>query len=79
MNKDEQDHKKFLEQQIEWCKEQDRILEEIEIKLCKMKEIAQYALDHELNSIEIEQLNGQLKKLTNEVHFLEKQLKSVVH
>ena len=49
MNKDEQEHKQFLEQQLEWFKEQDRILEEIEMKLHEMKKIAQYALDHELN------------------------------
>ena len=71
MNKDEQDNKKFLEQQLQWCKNQGRILEEIEMKLYKMKEIAQYALDHDLNLIEIEKLNGQLTELTNEVHFLE--------
>ena len=41
MNKDEQDNKKFLEQQLQWCKNQGRILEEIEMKLYKMKEIAQ--------------------------------------
>ena len=79
MDKDEQDHKKFLEQQLQWCKEQDRILEEIEMKLHEMKKIAQYALDHELTPIEIEQLNGQLNELKSEVHFLEKQLHSVVH
>ncbi|KAA9022050.1 hypothetical protein [Niallia endozanthoxylica] len=79
MNKDEQEHKQFLEQQLEWCKEQDRILEEIEMKLHEMKKIAQYALDHELTSLELDQLNGQLKELESEVHFFEKQLHSVVH
>ncbi len=79
MDKEEQEHKQFLEQQLEWCKEQDRILEEIEMKLYEMKKIAQYALDHELTPIEIEQLNGQLNELKSEVHFLEKQLHSVVH
>ena len=79
MNKDEQEHKKFLEQQLQWCKEQDRILEEIEIKLYEMKRIAEYALHQELNPLEINQLNIQMKELESEVHFLEKQLHIVVH
>ena len=79
MNKDEREHKRFLEQQLEWCKKQDRILEEIETKLYEMKKIAQYALDHELTEIEIELLNNQLNELKSEVHLLEKQLQTVIH
>ena len=79
MEKDEQEHKQFLEQQIDWWKKQDHILEEIELKLREMKRIAQYALDHELNAIETEQLNAQLNDLKIEVYSLEKQLNSVVH
>jgi hypothetical protein len=79
MDKDEQDRKKFLEEQLEWCKEQDRILEEIDSKLHEMKQIAEYALNHELTSVEIDQLNGQLHVLQSEVQLLEKQLHSVVH
>ncbi|UYT84583.1 hypothetical protein [Priestia megaterium] len=79
MEKDELEHKKFLEQQLEWCKEQDRILEEIEMKLYEMKKIAEYAFNHELTSLETDQLNGRLKELKSEVLFLEKQLHSVVH
>jgi hypothetical protein len=79
MDKDDQDHKKFLEEQLEWCKEQDRILEEIDVKLHEMKEIAEYALEHGLTSAEIDQLNDQLNELKREVHSLEKQLHSVVH
>lgn len=33
----------FLEEQLEWCKEQDRILYKIETKLYEMEEIAEYA------------------------------------
>jgi len=54
-------------------------LEEIEMKLYKMKEIARYPLDYDLNSMEIEKLNARLKELTDEVHFLENQLKSIVY
>ncbi|MEI2439429.1 hypothetical protein V8V73_02560 [Priestia megaterium] len=79
MGKEEQEHKRFLEQQLEWCKEQDRILEEIEMKLYEMKKVAEYAFNHELTSLETKQLNRQIKELESEVHFLEKQLHSVVH
>lgn len=79
MNKEEQEHKQFLEQQLEWCKKQDRILEEIEMKLYEMKKITQYTFDHELTEIEIEWLNNQLNELKSEVHLLEKQLQTVVH
>ncbi|MCL9633554.1 hypothetical protein L2095_02350 [Bacillus zanthoxyli] len=79
MVKDDQEHKKFLEQQLEWCKEQDRILEEIEMNLYEMKKVAEYAFNHELTSLETDQLNGRLKELKSEVYFLEKQLHSVVH
>ncbi|KAB7706554.1 hypothetical protein F9802_10160 [Bacillus aerolatus] len=79
MDKDHQGHKNFLEEQLQWCKEQDRILEEMNVKLHEMKRIAEYAREHELNSAEINELNGQLNELRREVHFLEKQLRSVVH
>ncbi|MCR8926814.1 hypothetical protein NLI92_002164 [Priestia megaterium] len=79
MEKDEQKHKKFLKQQLEWCKEQDRILEEIEMKLHEMKKVAEYAFNHELTLVEIDELNDRLKELESEVLFLEKQLHSFVH
>ncbi|MGY0692492.1 hypothetical protein ACW2QC_06820 [Virgibacillus sp. FSP13] len=79
MDKDKQNHKNFLEEQLQWCKQQDRILEAIEIRLHEMKRIAEYSLQYELTSIEIEVLNDQLNKLKQEVHSLEKQLHPVVH
>lgn len=79
MNKEGQERRQFLEQQLEWCEKQGRILDEIEMKLHKMKRIAQHALNQELTAIEIEQLNTQLSELKVEVHFLEKQLHAVVH
>lgn len=53
MNKDEYEQRKFLEEQFEWCKERDAILEEIEMKLHKMKKIAQYALEHNLLQLKL--------------------------
>lgn len=79
MNKDEKDRKKFLDEQLQWCKRQDRILEEIEIKLNEMKEIAEYVLKYDLTHLEIDRLNRQLSELNSEVHFFEIMLHTVVH
>ncbi|MFV2046284.1 hypothetical protein ACEWK1_02805 [Metabacillus sp. YM-086] len=79
MDKDQQEIKKILEQQLQWCKEQDRILEEIDSKLHEMKRLAGYALEHDLGSVEVEELNDKLNELKNDVHSLEKKLRAVVH
>lgn len=78
MDIDEQNHQKFLEELLKWCRHQDRIFVEIDRKLHVMKEIAKYALEHELTAIEIEKLNSQLSELKSEVDSLEKQLNPVV-
>lgn len=79
MDKEQQDRKRFLEEQVEWCKKQDAILQEIEGKLYKMKEIAEYSCNNETTELENEKLNNQLNTLKQEVHFLEQMLQSVVH
>ena len=79
MNKDQKDQKKFLEEQLEWSKEQVRILDEIDMRLHEMKKIAEYAVDHELSATEKIRFNNQLKVLKDEVDSLEKQLHTVVH
>jgi len=79
MDRNQQDRKKFLAEQLQWCREQDAILEEMNVKLHEMKRMVEYTLEHELTSIEIDELNGRLNELKSEVHFLEKQLCSVIH
>jgi polyhydroxyalkanoate synthesis regulator phasin len=79
MDKDQQDQLKFLVELLRWSREQDRILDEINVKLHEMKEIAEYTLKYELTRNEIEELNGQFNDLKGVVHSLEKQLHSVVH
>ena len=79
MDKETQDQKKFFEELLEWTKKRDNILEEIEHKLYEMKEIAEYALDHDLTTDEVARLNRQLDDKKREVQSLEKQLQSVVH
>lgn len=79
MNKDQQEEKQFLKEQVEWCKQQDRILEKIESKLYEMRELAQYTWCSSLTSMEADELNQQLNNLKNEVLLLEKQLHSTIH
>ncbi len=79
MNKDQKELKTFLEEQLEWSKEQVRILDEIDMRLHEMKRIAEYAVEHELSANEKIRLNTQLKDLKDEVDSLEKQLHTVVH
>lgn len=79
MNTEQQELKKFLEQQLEWSKDRSKILDAINDKLHKMKEIAEFSLAHKLSRTEIKKLNMQLNALKNEVYHLEKQLNTVVH
>ena len=79
MNNEQMELKKFLAEQVNWCKQQDAILEKIENKLYEMKELAEYARDHCLSLREIDEVNCQLAVLKQEVHSLEQQLQSVVH
>jgi hypothetical protein len=72
MDKDTQDQKKFLEELLEWTKKRDNILEEIERKLYEMKEIAEYAFEHDLTPDEVAKLNRQLYDKKREVQSLEK-------
>jgi len=51
----------ILEQQLESIKKQDRVLEEIEIRLHQMKKIAQQAVDSDLSVGEREVLNEQIQ------------------
>ncbi|WP_016995599.1 hypothetical protein [Lysinibacillus boronitolerans] len=44
-----------------------------------MKELAEYARDHELTSSEINRFNEQLNTMKQEFHSLEEQLQSEVH
>jgi chorismate mutase len=79
MDKAQKEVKEFLEQQLQWCKEQDAILQLLEDTLQKMKRLAEYKLEHELSSAETVVLNQQLKELKQEAAVLHFQLDSVVH
>lgn len=60
MYEDTEEEIELLKQQLELVKRQDRILEDIEIKLHEMKRIAQYASDNKLSKDEHKQLNKQI-------------------
>lgn len=79
MNKVKQERKQFLIEQLQWCREKDAILEEIETKLYEMKEIAHFAANYALSQSEIEKLNNRIEELIGEIHSLECKLYTVVH
>lgn len=77
--KDQQELKKFLEEQIEWCRWHNGNLKNIEKKLYEMKELAEYARDHELNPIELYRIEEQLNSLKQEVYFFDRQLQPKIN
>lgn len=62
MDQDELERKKFLEEQLEWCKEKKSILDEVDRVLYEMKVIAEYVLQYESETDKIEELNRQLNE-----------------
>ncbi|KGA97219.1 hypothetical protein AJ85_00845 [Alkalihalobacillus alcalophilus ATCC 27647 = CGMCC 1.3604] len=79
MNKETQEHKRYLENQLQQAKQQDQILAQIEEKLYKMKEIAEFARDFQLSMSERNKLNTRINDLKVEVSLLEKKLQPTVH
>ncbi|GAA0498875.1 hypothetical protein GCM10008986_27500 [Salinibacillus aidingensis] len=78
MDNNHQEHKNFLEIQLQWCKEQDNLLEQMEIKLYEMRKIAEYAIEHDLTTIESIRLNAKMDILKSEVLDLQQQLYSIL-
>lgn len=61
----------ILKQQLESIKKQDRILEEIEIRLHQMKKIAECAANSQLSIGKREKLNRQLQEHQAVIEMLE--------
>ncbi|WP_096156607.1 hypothetical protein [Bacillus sp. FJAT-45066] len=78
-NKDEKEKLEFLQAQLEWTKQQNRLLDLIEEKLHEMKEIAEHALDDTLTKHDRQLLNEQLQELQKELGILELKLKPQTH
>ncbi|SLL07136.1 Uncharacterised protein [Mycobacteroides abscessus subsp. abscessus] len=74
MDKNIKEYKEFLEDELKRSKEHSTILDEINIKLHEMREIAEYALNNNLPKEETNRLNSQLFSLKEEIIELEKGL-----
>ncbi|WP_017726258.1 hypothetical protein [Halalkalibacterium ligniniphilum] len=79
MSNDLNERRQFLEQQLEWSKKQALILEEIETKLYKMRELAEYVLANELSEGEAAQINHTWNELKREVAQLQQELYPLAH
>ncbi|MFS0874316.1 hypothetical protein [Solibacillus isronensis] len=70
------DEKEFLESQLQWVKQRDAILAQIENKLYEMKQIVEHIVSYEISMLESQKhsLNKRFLLLKNEVDDLEYQL-----
>ena len=66
---------KELKRQLEVVKQQDKLLENIEIRLHKMRDIAQYATDNQLSKKESDKLNQQMEEQQSAID----ELKALYH
>ncbi|MGO5010394.1 hypothetical protein ACTQ5K_00685 [Niallia sp. Sow4_A1] len=78
MDKNIKEYKEFLEDELKRSKEHSTILDEINIKLHEMREIAEYALNNNLTKEETNRLNSRLIALKEEIIELEKGLFYIV-
>ncbi|WP_313238437.1 hypothetical protein [Sporosarcina ureae] len=72
--KDNSEEIERLKQQLELVKQQDRILEEIEKRLYKMREIAEYASKYRLSGEETWELEKQIEEHETVIESLQKYL-----
>ncbi|AGL01677.1 hypothetical protein [Desulfoscipio gibsoniae] len=63
----------YLRQQLEWVKYRAAALDEIEVKLREMKELAVFARDNELTPVEAREINAKLHELQREITELDEQ------
>ncbi len=63
----------IAKKQLALCKQQDRLLEKIEMKLHVMKKIAQYAAEHELTLEEKTRQNKELEEHQSIIKGLEQE------
>ena len=79
MDKEQKERKEFLQEQLEWTKEQMDILDQMDGKLQEMKRIAESAAGNDLSVDERKSLNRRLGILKHEYDLLKKRKKIVVH
>ncbi|MTI69190.1 MAG: hypothetical protein FH751_02900 [Firmicutes bacterium] len=73
MYNDEEMRKK---EKLKWVEDRIKALEEIEIKLTKMKELTEYVKNNELSKEEITKLNEEIDELSKEISTLDKDSKT---
>ncbi|WP_404468959.1 hypothetical protein [Sutcliffiella horikoshii] len=66
----------FYQQQLELCKKQDAILEEIQDVLIKMKSLVECSIQNQFTEEEIVRANLQLNKWTKTLQLLEEEFRS---
>lgn len=73
----ENDERAFLEEQLQWVKQRDALLEQIENKLYEMKHIAEQVALDDTSMLESQKLrlNERFLQLKNKVAELENQLR----
>ena len=66
----------YLKQKLEWVKYRLGRLDQVEVKLTEMRQLAEYARDNTLGSQEIKELNLKINKLQREVITIEEESKT---
>lgn len=57
----------YLRQQLEWVVRRIEALDEIEVRLKKMRALAVYARDNNLNRVQVQEVNDKLRALQKKV------------
>lgn len=63
----------YMNEKLEWVKYRIEMLDLIEVKLIKMKQLAEFARDFKLSSQQIELINTKILKFQQEVIALDEQ------
>jgi len=61
----------YLKQKLEWVEQRLEALDEIEQRLMKMRELAEYARDNDIGYVEAQEINGRLQAMQEEVKELD--------
>ena len=69
--------KQELEQELQWVKYRQKILDIIEAKLLEMREIADKAKEENLSVVEVEALNARINNLAAQVNALDEESKYI--
>ncbi|WP_096201154.1 hypothetical protein [Bacillus sp. FJAT-45350] len=74
-----EEERRFLEEQLEWVKERDRLLCAIEYKLREMKLLAEYAKEVQHDREKVAEIQLEINRLLREINELQKQCEQFLH